>query len=241
MTHVLIVTKNNLSLTQRCIESVRAQDVPVTIHVYDNESEDGTQEWLATQADVIDQSSGVDLGVTAAWNFCLDILFSTTDDGAEGFHANAVLVLNNDTVIPPWFIRELAAYGMIFNLDPFVTGVATNDISLIANEAGVCPPSPHPDFSAFLIGRSVWEKVGPFDESMRLYCQDCSFHVEAHRKGVKLWKVNVPYFHINSQTIHRSDPKTRHAIQEQANRDRAVFREKYGCLPGTKEYEALFG
>jgi O-antigen biosynthesis protein len=238
--YVLIITKNNLALTQRCVESVRAQDVELKIHVYDNESTDGTQEWLATQPDIIDQSSGVDIGVTEAWNFCLNILFSTTGDGAEGFHAQAVLVLNNDTIIPPWFMRELASYGMLYGLDPFVTGVATNDISVIAERAGVCPPSPHPDFSAFLIGRSVWEKVGPFDERFVLYCQDCDYHVRAHRAGVHLWKANVPYFHINSQTLHRSTPIDRQAIQEQANRDRAMFKSIYECLPGTPEYNELF-
>ena len=219
---------------------LRNQDVPVKIFVYDNESIDGTKEWIAQQTDIVDLSSGVDLGVTAAWNFCLDILFSTTNDGAEGWHAQTVLVLNNDTVLPPWFIKELAAYGMLYNLDPFITGVATDDMSVLDRPAGVCLPSPHPDFSAYLIGKSVWEKVGPFDERFSLYCQDCDFHVRAHRLEVGLWKANVPYFHINSQTMKRASPEERAKISEQANKDRAVFQSLYGCLPGQPEYDDLF-
>lgn len=240
MNHCLILTKNNLELTKRCVDSVRAQDVNIKIHVYDNESEDETRTWIKSQYDIIDQSSGVDLGVTAAWNFCLNILFSTTNDGAGGWNAQSVLVLNNDVVIPPWFTRELASYGMLYNLDPFITGVATDDMSVLDTPAGVCPPSPHPDFSAYLIGKSVWDKVGPFDPRFSLYCQDCDFHARAHRAGVNLWKANVPYFHINSQTMKRAIPEERSKIQEQANKDRAVFKSIYECLPGTKEYEDLF-
>ena len=72
---------------------MRAQDIACSIFVYDNESEDGTKEWLGEQADICNLSSGVDLGVSAGWNFCLDVLF------APAWGAEYVLVLNNDTVI----------------------------------------------------------------------------------------------------------------------------------------------
>jgi hypothetical protein len=53
-------------------------------------------------------------------------------------------------------------------------------------------------------------------------------------------KANVPYYHVNSQTLKRADPADREAIQTQANKDREVFKELYGCLPGTEEYNQLF-
>jgi GT2 family glycosyltransferase len=236
MNPVLILTRNNLELTKRCVESVRAQDIPTELFIYDNGSTDGTHEWIVNNRDLLgfrDSINCINTGVTYAWNVMLKYNFE--DEGRT-----SVLVLNNDAIIPPWFMRELASYGLLYELDPFVTGVATNDMSVIAEKAGVCPPSPHPDFSAFLIGRSVWERVGPFDERFVLYCQDCDYHVRAHRAGVHLWKANVPYFHINSQTLHRSTPVDRMAIQEQANRDRAMFKSIYGVLPGTAEYNELF-
>lgn len=232
-TPVVILTRNCIELTKRCIASVRNQDVETTICVYDNGSTDGTVEWLLQDnRDIAVYPFQENRGVTCGWNTMLSGLFR---DGHS-----AVLVLNNDTVLPSWFLRELASYVLMYNLDAFVTGVATDDMSLLDAPAGVCPPSPHPDFSAFLIGRDVWEKVGPFDERFVLYCQDCAFHVEAHRKGVKLWKVNVPYFHINSQTLRRSTPEEKSKINWQANRDRQVFKEKYGCLPGAPTYSELF-
>jgi GT2 family glycosyltransferase len=232
MNPVLILTRNNLDLTKRCVESVRNQDVETDLLVVDNGSEDDTDFWLREEgigAMFLDSNKGVSYG----WNIGLSYWFGERN-------APYVLVINNDTILPRWFLRELAAYGMLYNLEPFVTGVATNDMRVLAEPPGVCPPSPHPDFSAFLIGHSVWEKVGPFDERMKLYAQDCAFHIEAHRRGVKLWKVNVPYYHVNSQTLQRADPKERHAIQEQANKDRMAFKALYGCLPGTPEYNDLF-
>lgn len=235
MNPCLILTKNNLDLTKRCIESVLAQDIAVKIHVYDNESTDGTQNWLESQPEIIDQSSGVDLGVSAAWNFVLDILFSTNGNESQGWHADHVLVLNNDVVLPKTFYRELLEYHL-----SFVTGVATDNMTEMLAHHGPCPLSPHPDFSAFLIRSEAWKAVGPFDERFVLYCQDCAMHIEAHKKGVPLWKANVPYFHVNSQTLKRANPEERTKINEQANKDRETFKSIYGCLPGTKEYEALF-
>lgn len=232
-TPVLILAHNCLDLTKRCVESVLAQDVEVSPFVIDNGSTDGTGDWLNDMLGKVGSISWPDnRGVSYGWNTGLDMFFQDT--------AQCVLVLNNDTVIPQWFMRALAYYGLAYNLDTFVTGVATNDMGLLDRLPGVCEPSPHPDFSAFLIGRSVWEKVGRFDERMKFYAQDTDYHVRAHRLGVKLWKANVPYFHINSQTLHRATPQERHAIQEQANRDREVFRSIYGVLPGTKGYEDLF-
>lgn len=228
MNHVLLLTKNNLSLTKKCVDSIWNQDVLTRIHVYDNESTDGTQEWLDSQMGIVNHSSGVDLGVSGAWNFTLDDIFN-------GWNASAVLVANNDTVLAPWTLRRLAKYNV-----PFVSGIAVD------REVKEEPPfdsndlNPHPDFSLFYLRRSAWKVVGPFDKRMRLYASDCAWHVEAHRKGIQLWKSNTPYYHVNSQTLKRADPADRELIQSQANKDREVFQSIYGCLPGTEEYNQLF-
>ena len=97
-----------------------------------------------------------------------------------------------------------------------------------------------PDFSAFLIRRECWEEVGPFEEQMVLYCQDCDYDIRARRLGIPLWKSNMPFYHVNSQTLKRPAPADAAEIQARANDDREVFRQKYGCLPGTREYGELF-
>lgn len=228
MNHVLLLTKNNLDLSKKCIDSILAQDVSVQIHVYDNESTDGTKEWIDDQWGIVNHSSGVDLGVSGAWNFALDAIFND-------WNVNAVTVANNDTVLAPWTIRRLARYDV-----PFVTGIAVDKEVTEEPPFAAADLNPHPDFSLFRISYTAWKTVGPFDERMKLYASDCAWHVEAHRKGLPLWKSNTPYYHVNSQTIKRADPADREAIQTQANKDREVFKSIYNCLPGTEEYNQLF-
>lgn len=225
MNPVLILTRNNIELTKKCVDSVRGQDISTHILVWDNDSSDGTIEWLYDNK-IDSHMSYENQGVSRGWNRSLDYLLNL-----QKF--NHVLVLNNDTVIPKWLYSELLSYDF-----PFVTGVGIGE--LIEDKPQICEPQPNPDFSAFLIRREAWDKIGKFDERMKIYCSDCDYHIRGHRLGVPMMKVNAPYYHINSQTMKRADPADREAIQSQASRDRDVFQSIYGCLPGTQEYNKLF-
>jgi GT2 family glycosyltransferase len=229
MNPVLILTRNNLELTKKCVESVRGQDIDTSLYVFDNGSTDGTPEWLLRQH-AVKWLSPENVGVSRGWNVAISKIMAYELPNAFEPHC---LVINNDVVLPSWTYRELLSYGV-----PFVTGVAVDVMP--AEPAMRMPLQPNPDFSCFLIRLEAWKMVGPFDERMKLYCSDCALHLEAHRKGFPLWKANVPYFHINSQTLKRATPEDRAEIEAQAGRDRMVFAEMYGCLPGSPEYEQLF-
>lgn len=229
MNPVLILTRNNLELTKRCVASVQAQDLPTEILIVDNGSTDGTVEWLLSWTRRVHNFSQ-NLGVSFGWNTGLEWFFNPKFD-----NASHVLVLNNDTVLPPWFYRELLAYDV-----PFVTGLAQSDMAEIAEPKAPAALDPHPDFSAFLIRRGAWEAVGPFDEGMKLYASDCDWHVRAHRKGISLWKSSTSYYHIRSSTIRLASDEERQKIQTQANEDRAKFRQLYGRVPGDPTYDELF-
>lgn len=227
MNPVLILTRNNLELTKKCVESVRGQDIETHIYIWDNGSLDGTQKWI--EKEITPQMRWTNYrnyGVSDPWNVGLTNLF-----GYANF--DHVLVLNNDTILPTWFYSELLSYDF-----PFVTGVGIGE--LIESKPQICEPQPNPDFSAFLIRREAWEKIGKFDERMKIYCSDCDYHIRGYRLGVPMMKVNAPYYHVNSQTLKRADPADRELIQSQANKDREVFQSIYGCLPGTEEYNQLF-
>jgi GT2 family glycosyltransferase len=217
MNYVLILTKNNLHLTQKCVESVRAQDCgEISIHVHDNDSTDETPRWLSQQLDITDHSSGVDLGVSAAWNFVLETLFSK-------WQADHVLVVNNDTYLPSWFYKTLLMAPF-----PFVTGVTVRTMDEIAEIPKSLSFSNGPDFSAFLIHREAWEKIGPFDEDMVLYAQDLDYHVRGSRLGVQMVNSGLPFYHKGSQTLQQAHPYTRLLIQKRADQDRDAFLAKYG-------------
>lgn len=232
MNPCLILTHNNLDLTKRCIESLRKQSVPVCMLAVDNGSTDGTCEWLPDNSDW-DSDLRVwrnqhNNGVSAGWNFGLEYWFRDS-------RVEHVLVVGNDTILAPWTYQSLLALRNV----AFVTGVDVGMNTLPA-APDILPLSPHPDFSCFLIRRECWDYVGPFDERMVSYASDCDYHIRAHRLGIPLWKASVPYQHERSSTMNRATPQERMQIQTQANKDRAVFRSIYHCLPGTKEYSDLF-
>lgn len=225
MIPALVLTRNCLELTIPCVVSVKEQNYPTTPFIFDNGSTDGTREWLKFH-NVQGMGAPENRGVSAGWNLGLTQLFSNPQ-------ISRVLVLNNDAILPPWFVRELLSYN-----EEFITGVAVDYMP--EEKAERMPLVPHPDFSAFLIHRNVWQKLGAFDERMFGWASDCDMHCRAHQKGVAMWKANVPYYHINSQTTKRTIPEEQKFFHERAHLDREVFREKWGFLPGTKEYEEFF-
>jgi GT2 family glycosyltransferase len=223
---VLTLTRNNLELTKRCIDSVFMQDVPVKMYVFDNGSTDGTREWLEEHPETITSYIfEANYGVSRGWNFGLTQVFD---------HHDHCLVIGNDTILGSW------TYSALLSLQKFfVTGVDVG-MSELPKWPDIFPLSPHPDFSCFLISRECWEAVGEFDTRMVSYAGDCDYHIRAHRVGIPLWKASVPYNHERSSTMNRATAKERMLLQHQANRDRAAFRDIYQCLPGTKEYDGLF-
>lgn len=227
---VLILTHDNLELTRKCVQSIWEQDLETFIYFEDNDSKDGTAQWLYRLCDGKGSDAAFwseNRGVSFGWNDGLNWLFSR---GAEH-----VLVVNNDAILPFWTYRRLLDYAVMF-----VTGVAVD--FKYPREPTFDPRDldPHPDFSCFLIRKWAWEKVGLFNTDMKLYASDCDWHIRAHRRRLSLWKSNTPYYHVNSQTLLRASPEERREIEEQANKDREVFRSIWGCLPGTPEYERLF-
>ncbi len=227
MNPVLMLTRNNLALTMRAAASVMRQSVPTMLDIFDNGSTDGTRECLFTRGTRIFWMDG-NRGVSVGWNAGLRVLF----DNAKSPH---VLVINNDVVLPVWFYEQLLAYDK-----PFVSGVSVDKMEQIAKPAPMGPLSMHPDFSAFLIRREVWERVGPFDEAMKHYAGDLDFHIRAHRKGIHLHGSNVPFYHERSSTLKLASPEERAEIEIQANKDRAALREKWGCEAWSDGYDSMF-
>lgn len=226
MNPVLMLVRDNFEMTKRAIDSILAQDIPTSLVIVDNSKGDETLNWaLENRIEVYPFRPQI--GVSKGWNFGLSKLF---DRGFEH-----VLVPNSDVVLKPWTYRKLIEYSL-----PFVTGVAVDTYPSEEPEVDASQLSAHPDFSLYCIRRDCWDSVGEFNESMFLYVQDCEYHVRAHRLGVPLWKANVAYYHVNSQTMKRALPEERAAIMAQADLDREVFKSIYGCLPGSKAYEQLF-
>lgn len=226
MNWIVMPVHNCLTLTQRCIPTLFRQTIPVRLFIANDGSTDGTAPYLNSLDTDVVQHTTADIGVTETWNRALHYLFS------QG--APHVLVVNNDTEFLPEFYETLLKWDA-----PFVTGVSVNS----RDKMRIIPPlaaSPHPDFSAYLIRRECWERVGPFDESMKFYCQDGDYHLRMNHAGVRAVALNVPFYHERSATIKSASPEEQQAMQEQAQEDRAAFQRKWGCVMGTPEYTALY-
>src|ERR1700679_2502638 len=118
MNIVVILTRNCLELTKRCVESVKGQDVPTEIRIFDNGSTDGTVEWAADNVDTVYVAMR-NRGVSDGWNTMLHQAF-----GHGG--ASHVLVLNNDVMLPPYFYRELLSFDL-----PFVSGASVDCVEAL--------------------------------------------------------------------------------------------------------------
>jgi hypothetical protein len=144
-----------------------------------------------------------------------------------------VFVLNNDIVLPRWFMSSLLSCDV-----PFITGAPVNNMEAIATQQSPSL-SPNPHFSAFLIRREAWNKIGRFDEALVNYCGDLDYHIRAHRLGVPLWNSNIPFYHETSSTLNNAPPMERRHIELQADADRETFYQKWGVRAGSPEYGAL--
>lgn len=231
MNPVLLLTHNNLALTKRCVESVHGQDIgDIFLMLVDNGSTDGTEDWIIEKeypGKGVGHCAGTNLGVSAGWNYGLRYLFQYCSDH--------VLCVGNDTMIPPSFYRTLLSVDI-----PFVTGVSVDSSEQAFQPPVIIPLTPNPDFSAFLIRREAWEKIGPFDQRMVSWASDCDYHLRGHRLGVPMMKASVPFYHERSSTLNLAPPQEQAELLAQADRDRKMFEKLHGVVPGTPEYMRLF-
>lgn len=228
--YIICVACNGLVMTQKAVESFLSQDI------------EGGVEVLLVCNGAVDPlyrhpwPKGVTTiafcprySLSGVWNMALKVVFR---------HSDKVLVVNNDVVLRADTYRLLDADG-----GGFVTAVGEdNPIKVMRSKPQPDSKRPHPDFSCFLIRRSVVERVGYFNEQFAgAYCEDSEFHVRMHRAGVEAYCIGVPFYHIGSGTLKASgDERERHQIQLQADANRELFKSMFGCLPGTPEYSALF-
>lgn len=234
-------------MTRAAVESVLAQDIPTKLFIVNNGATDGVQNYLfslpSRHATVIHYMP--QKGVSYAWNRALEYCFG---EGAE-----AVLVVNNDIVLRPDSYRLLLEAGGEFVtcvgssdphcVDPITTNITGTPPQLVPVYAQPNPGAnrPHPDFSAYLMRRSVWEGIGKFDESMVIYVQDGDYHLRMHRAGIYAYCIDLPFYHRASGTLKELIAPEQAVILNQAERDRAAFEHKHGFRMGSDAYYEQFG
>ena len=227
----VMIARGNLHLTKKAVSTFLAQDIGDTaLFFIDNDSPDGTSQWLRSIPDerMYRVTFKRQKSVSECWNYALQWIFSQNGEYA--------LVLNNDVELRPETYRLLVEDG-----GDFVTAVGVNAREQMT-EAVLEPQKRrnHPDFSAYLIRKKVFDQV-QFDEAYKGgYVEDAQFHLDMFRAGIPAYCIGVPFYHVASGTMKSATPSEQKRIAEQAEKNRELFYKRHGARVGTPEYYALF-
>lgn len=230
---IVIIARNNLALTKRAVNSALLQDVPVEVVVVDNASTDSTAAWLRTKP-VATISTNEQWALAKCWNVALQALWKAGWEEA--------CVINNDVLLRSDTVRLLSAHG-----SAFVTCVSVDS----EDQLGVAgdrkiedlhgTEREHPDYSCWLIRKSVTDRGIWFNEECWPgYVEDSFHHKAMHDAGIRALCISLPFLHYGASTVKQAEPGEAARIRRGADANRERFRLKYGCLPGSKQYEALF-
>jgi glycosyltransferase involved in cell wall biosynthesis len=180
MLYIVVATLNALQHVQRLLAQLTQTmlDIPFRIVLVDQQSTDGTIEWLMALKGQLANGSEVpmvpqgimiianqtNIGAAAAWN--MGIRFAL----ANG--ATRILVCGHDTLPMPGTIERLVALTDAGAL--FVTGTAVpydTPEQPVAAAAPTDPVRPTPDFSFFLLTPACIEIVGKWDAGVEMQRQ----------------------------------------------------------------------
>lgn len=193
----VVVTYNRLELLKKCIEKLR-ENRPAQIIVVNNDSTDGTAQWLENQTDllVIHQenlggSGGFYTGIQKAmeedadWIWCMDDdvfphsdcltnLLRFTEDSSTGILAPRRLM---DGEI---FTNDFCRYNLT---NPFRSmyqkRLKGKDIQKPTEIVGTA-------FEGLFVSRTVIEEIGFPNKDLFIFCDDTDFCLRAHLAGFRL-------------------------------------------------------
>ena len=243
---VVVLTYNNLALTQACLASIEAHSDyrNLEVIVVDNASTDGSGEWLQGWANEPSAAgharrlvrNDANLGFAAGNNVGLAL--------ASG---EVLVLLNNDTYVTPGWVRGLANH---LRSDPRLglVGPVTNnignearieinyaDMAQMIERAGVHTRA-HPGmrlplatvaFFCVAMRREVYERVGGLDERFGMgFFEDDDYCRRVHQAGYGIACAEDVFVHHHlSASFDALKAGQKQALFE---RNKALYEEKWG-------------
>jgi len=220
LSSIIIPVFNNLALTRQCLESIwENTDVPFEIIVVDNGSNDGTRDYLlpleaAGGLRVI--ANDTNLGFARASN-----------QGAQAAQGEYLVFLNNDTIVQPGWLEELAACAwkdekigavgarLLYADDTIQhAGVAFNEDKLVYHiykhyDRDHPAVNKEREFQAVtaacaLIKKDLFFAVGAFDEGYHNGFEDVDLCLKIRDRGYKVvYNPRALVYHLESKTPGR--------------------------------------
>lgn len=240
-TSIVILTYNNLQYTKDCIQSIRkyTEKGSYRIIIVDNNSTDGTREWLNTlkdQKDIIIKLNDTNAGFPVGCNIGIQLADKTDD----------ILLLNNDTVVTTNWLSNLRR--CLYSADDIgaVGAVSTHHENLqgldlkydtlekmqeLAKENNISDPNRW-EQKVFLIGfcmlikREALDKTGLLDENYSPgYVEDNDYSLRLIKSGYRLMLCYDCFVHHYLGTNFR---KNLDEFYKHLYKNRDYFTNKWG-------------
>ncbi len=224
-TAVVIPVYNQLHYTRKCLESLKKHAKGIgEIIVVDNGSMPDMAEYLSGIDYIRVISNKENLGCAAAWN-----------QGLDATDSNWVLFLNNDVLLTPGWLEGMLEFAQEKQIDivsPAIREGACNyDLEAYSKEfvgrmknharIGVA------DGICFLVRRTVFERVGRFDENFRIgQFEDVDFFRRAAMAGFRLGITGRSIIH-HFGSVTQNHIRTVEKTTSYAAANRAYYRRKW--------------
>lgn len=241
-TSIVIATFNKLEYTQQCIESIRrfTDSVSYEIIVVDNNSTDGTREWLAHQDDIFAIFNDENYGFPKACNQGMKI--------ARG----DILLLNNDTVVTKNWLsnmraalysdEKIGAVGTVTNAISYyqaipVSYTSINEMHEFADSYNISNPMQWEERLKLvgynmIIKKSVADQIGMLDErfSPGNY-EDDDYSLRIRLAGYRLLLCNDTFIHHFGSISFKNNQSYGKILQT----NRQKFLDKWGFDPDSAQ------
>ena len=222
-----MLTYNLLDMTKRAVDSIRSFH-DYDFFIVDNESDDGTQEWI--------KSKGIDhtvkrTSVAGAQNLGLQKFL-------EGNYDYFIL-LNNDIVLRYDTIDQLVecaeetgAYGIMSTELPNTQHWALDSAKPKNNRQEDIKNIPPGSYSCTLLSRKCIERIGFFNERYKpRYIEDNDYTLRMRIDGGKFLKLNSAiYWHYLGGVV-KNNAEAKRTHDDNWKKNVGIFQEIYGFSP----------
>jgi GT2 family glycosyltransferase len=201
---VIIVSHNGIGWIEKCIQSVKRQRVQAEIIVVDNASADGTLEYLKSERGISLVESKTNIGFAAGTNM-----------GASKASGEYLLLLNQDARLDDLCLLNLTGSTedilqlQVMDYDSFdYQSIGSDGIDIFGMPTRIHKPTVCRIFSgygcAMAVKRESWEKLGGFDESFGMYCEETDLCWRAHLIGMSVVAKTLSWAHHRKADDHGS-------------------------------------
>lgn len=250
---------NSPEMTWQAVMDLLAQTLPTRVILVGQGVSTEDRAWMDEKIDVFRPVGPPDVlpvyyqpalpSLSALWNRTLRMVWELGGESA--------LVVNNDVRLHPQTYqylqrvqqRERALFVSAVGVKE--AGFALRDPKYVYTDydfwdAHSDDPDRHgqllsrggPDFSCFLITEDCHTRF-PFDEAfIPAYHEDLDYHrrLMLECNGHRIFSVNLPFWHLASQTLNRSTPEQQARFRAQFDRCRQVYIEKWGGPPNQETF-----